>query len=444
MIFNELLQQLNATITFYLVFPAILFLGGYLSWRLRFVQLAKLKMSFTQLFSKTEGGAKGNISHYQAVSAVLAGNLGTGNISGMAVAIATGGPGALVWMWVMAFFGMVIQYANCLLGVKYRSKRESGEYVGGPMYYLRDGLGLNFLAVLFSIFLIFGAFSVGNLAQVNSMVLPLKEFGVPPLLVGGVMAGCIALVILGGMRRVALVSAAVVPFMAIIYLLTALTILGMHADAILPALSRMLHSALGGSAAVGGVAGFTVMKALTSGFDRAIFATDAGTGIVPILQAGAKTKHPVVDGVVALVSPFIVTIVCTITGLVLMVTGASDQSGLISTDMVAYAFGQGIGKTLGPLFVAAALVLFGYTTALAWATCLERAVGFLMGPSLIRPFLLLYICMVPVGALLRVDLVWMLADLSLSFMLLINLIGVAGLSHQVIGESRAFFLKSYQ
>ncbi|MBI3900511.1 MAG: sodium:alanine symporter family protein, partial [Chlamydiia bacterium] len=361
--FYSLLVIFNGLFTLYFVFPAILLLGIYLTFRLRCVQLSKLSLSFRHLFRKRERGEEGDISHYQAITSVLAGNFGTGNISGMAIALGTGGPGALIWMWVMAFLGAAIQYANCVLGAKYRKKNSVGEFVGGPMYYLRDRLGLKTLAVLFAIGVIFGAFAVGNFAQVNSMVLPLGHLGVPPFVMGIVMAFFIALVILGGVQRVAKVSSAVVPLMALLYLGAALVILGRHADQILPAMKIIFFSAFGRSEALlGGVLGLSVMKALTTGFDRAIFATDAGTGTVPILQAGTRTKDPISVGIVALVSPFMVMIVCTATALVLMITGAFMEPDLKSTNMVAYAFGVGVGKEVGPLIVVTALVLFGYTT----------------------------------------------------------------------------------
>jgi AGCS family alanine or glycine:cation symporter len=435
-----LLRLLNEFFTLYFVFPSIFLLGIYLTFRLRFVQIAKLSKSFGQLFKK-EHGEEGDISHYQAVASVLAGNFGTGNISGMAIALSTGGPGALVWMWIMAFFGAAIQYANCILGVKYRKKNNEGEFVGGPMYYLRDGLKLKKLATIFAVCVIFGAFAVGNFAQVNSMALPLSKVGFPPLLMGCIVAFFVALVILGGMQRMAKVSSAIVPLMAIIYLGTALVIVALNLKEIFPALKLVFKSAFGSEAAVGGTLGWAVMKTLTTGFDRAIFATDAGTGTVPILQAGARTKNPVTVGVVALISPLLVMIVCTTTALVLLITGAYSDPELKSTNLVANAFETGVGEPLGALVVITALVLFGYTTALAWASCLDRAVGFLFGPALIRPFQLLYILFVPIGAVLHVDFVWILADISLSLMVVINLVGVAGLSKEVIGDSQLYFYK---
>jgi AGCS family alanine or glycine:cation symporter len=435
-----LLRLLNEFFTLSIIFPSILLLGIYLTWNLRCIQVSKIAMSFASLFKKKEKGAEGNISHYQAVSSVLAGNFGTGNISGMAIALATGGPGALIWMWIMAFFGAAIQYASCLLGVKYRKKNQNGEYVGGPMYYLRDGLGYRSLAVLFSICTIFGAFAVGNLAQVNSMVLPLAKLGCPPLVIGFVIAFFVALVILGGMQRMAKVSSAVVPMMALLYLGAAVIILILHRDQIPFACKEIFFSAFGSQeSAMGGFLGFSVMQVLTTGFDRAIFATDAGTGIVPILQAATRTKNPVAVGIVSLVSPLMVMIVCTTTALVLITTGAYLHPSLASTNMVAYAFDFGIGEPFGTAIVVIALVLFGYTTALAWASCLERAVGFLLGRPFVRYFQFLYILLVPVGAILHVDFVWILADISLSCMVVMNLIGITGLTKEVVADSQDYF-----
>jgi alanine or glycine:cation symporter, AGCS family len=390
--------------------------------------------SFKLLFRKSEQRGEGNISHYQAIASVLAGNFGTGNISGMAVALETGGPGALIWMWIMAFFGAAIQYANCLLGIKYR-KNSEGNFIGGPMYYLRDGLGLNKLAMIFSCCTLFGAFTVGNLAQVNSMSLPLENLGLPPFATGCFLAFCVALVILGGMQRVAKVSAAVVPIMALLYLAVALFILATHLDQVGSVCTSIYTSLFGKKAALGGACGFSMMQVITTGFDRAIFATDAGTGTVPMLQAGSRTKDPVFAGIVSLVSPFIVMFVCTTTAFVLLISDA-PSTGLKSTNMVAFAFEYGMGRLGGSWIVILSLVLFGYTTSLAWASCLERAVEFLFGKRYIRPMQLLYIVLVPAGAVMRVDFVWILADISLSLMVVINLVGVAGLSKEVIGDSR--------
>jgi AGCS family alanine or glycine:cation symporter len=437
---KALLMNFNEALTFFFVFPAIVLLGIYLTVKLRFVQISKLRMSFSCLL-KQESGSQGNISHYQAIASVLAGNFGTGNISGMAVAITTGGPGALVWMWIMAFLGASIQYASCVLGVKYRRQGIDGEYVGGPMYYLRDGLGFKKLAGLFAFFTLIGALAVGNFAQVNSVILPLQKMGFNPLVCGIVIAVLVGIVLLGGIQRVAWLASFIVPLKAFIYLTTALIILGLNAEKIFPALKLMLTAAFDPQSAFGGILGFSAVKAISSGFDRGLFATDAGTGIVPILQSSARTTHPVIDGVVTLVTPVLVMIVCTMTGLVLLVTGVWQDTELHSTNMVTEAFQQGLGHPIGAYIVVIALVLFAYTTILAWACCAEKAMGFLCGAQTTERFKYFYVILIPLGAVIHVDLIWRLADISISLMLMTNLVGVIGLSKEVIGESRKFFLK---
>jgi len=437
---KEFIKSYNEYFTLFIVFPFIVLLGIYLTFQLRFIQLSKLKMSFSYLIKKQEGG-QGNISHFEAISAVLAGNFGTGNISGMAVALAAGGPGALVWMWVTAFLGAIIQYASCVLSVKYRQKNSDHEYVGGPMYYLRNGLGFKTLAIVFAIFTIFGAFTCGNLTQVNSIALPLQSYGLNPLLCGIAIAIFVGGVSLGGIQRVARFASIFVPLKAALYLGTAFIIIGFHWQNVLPAFELMIKSAFNFNSFAGGVVGYGVIKALTTGFERGVFATDAGTGLVPILQSSAITKNPIIDGIVTLVAPLLVMIVCTTTGLVLIVTGAWQQPGLHSTNMVSYAFQEGLGHAMGGYIVIIALVLFAYTTILAWGCCGEKAIGFIFGPRAAYWFKYLYIAMIPIGAISHVEWVWLLADVSISLMLITNMIGIAGLSHEVIQESRIFFPK---
>ena len=439
--FKMFLVNLNEILTFFVVFPSIIFLGIYLTIKLRFVQISKLKMSFSCLLKK-ENQSQGDISHFQAISSVLAGNFGTGNISGMAVAVTTGGPGALVWMWVMAFLGASIQYTSCILGVKYRKQNAEGEYVGGPMYYLQDALGFKKLAALFAVFTVIGALTVGNFAQVNSVALPLQKMGFNPLLCIAAIALLVAIVLIGGVQRVSKIASVIVPLKAFLYLTTALIILGINIDKVIPAFKLMFTAAFDPKSTMGGVLGFGMVKAISSGFDRGLFATDAGTGIVPILQSSARTSNPVIDGVVTLVAPFVVMIVCTTTGLVLLVTGVWQNADLQSTHMVTEAFQQGLGHSAGAYVVIIALILFAYTTILAWACCAEKAMGFLVGTKHAKFFKYLYIAFIPVGAVMQVDLIWRLADISISLMLITNLIGVIGLSHEVIGASRKFFYEN--
>ena len=437
---QKFLLCLNQNFTLYCVFPAIVALGIYLTFKLQCLQITKLKMSLTTLL-KSEKKGSGGISNYQAISAVIAGNLGTGNISGMAIALATGGPGSLVWMWVMAFLGSIIQYSSCLLGVKYRSQNADGEYVGGPMYYLRNGLGFKKLAAGFSFCTLAAALAVGNFAQVNSIVLPLKSIGFNPLLCGVFIAIGAGLVMLGGIQRIAKVAASIVPVMAVMYLTAGLVILFFYKEAVLPGIWLMLKSSCQGASFAGGVMGFSVVKALSTGLERGIFATDAGTGIVPILQAGTRNKEPVINGVITLIAPFLVMIICSITGLVLIVTGAFKEPGLESTNMVVFAFQQVFGKGFGLSIVIFALSLFAYTTIIAWGGCAEKAAEFLWDKKRARLFLYAYLALIPVGAIARVEFVWVFADCAISLMLITNLVGITALSKDVISESRRFFQK---
>ncbi len=437
---SPMLTLLNHLLNGYILLPLLAALGIYLTFRLRFLQVLKLKVGFSHLFKKNRD-VDGDISNYQAIASVLAGNFGTGNISGMAVALMMGGPGALVWMWIMTFFGAIIQYASCLLGVKYRETNENGEFVGGPMYYIQRGLGLKWLAILFAIFVILGAITVGIFCQINSIALSLSMVGIAPWVTGVVVAAAVGLVLVGGVQKVARVAAAVVPFMALLYMGGALFILGQHGSALMPAFGLMFKSAFSLHSVAGGAVGFGLLQVVSTGIGRALFATDVGTGYVPILQAGARSRHHVIDGVVALVAPLLVMVVCTMTVLVLIVTGA-DRVGLESTQMVVHAFQQGMGLIWGTTIVNVALMLFGYTTILAWACCFERAVGFLVGCKSITAFRLLFIALIPLSTFFHVNLIWTLADIALALMTLANLVGIFGLAREVIDESEAYFLPS--
>ncbi len=437
MVIKSLLETLNHNLTLFIILPAIICIGSYLTIKLRFLQFTKIKKSF-QCLTQKNPKEHGNISRFEAIAAVLAGNFGTGNISGMAVALTTGGPGALVWMWVMAFFGAAIQYASCVLSVSFRQKTESGEYAGGPMYYLRDGLGQKTLAAIFSVATLFGAITVGNFAQINSIVLPLQKMGLNPLYCSIVIAIFSGVVILGGIQRLAQIASYIVPFKAILYLGTALWIICANLDQLLPALKLMYQHAFGIAPVVGGGLGFGVLQAMTTGFNRGLFATDAGTGNAPILQANTRSSHPVLDGIGTLIAPLMVMIVCTATGLVLLLTGAW-QTDLQSTNMVIHAFSKGLGSPVGGYIVMISLIIFAYTTILAWAYCGEKAWEFLVGQNKHRWFQIAYILLIPINCFLHVNMIWILSDLSITLMLLLNLIGITGLSHHVIRTSRAFY-----
>jgi alanine or glycine:cation symporter, AGCS family len=438
--FFNYLFHVNHLFTLFLIFPAVIIIGIYLSFRLRFVQLTHLKKSFSYVAYGNHSNSDGNISRFRAICSVLAGNLGTGNISGMAVAIATGGPGALVWMWIMVFFGSVIQFVSCVLGVSYRKKTASGEYVGGPMYYLAEGLGYRKLGIIFAALAIFGAIAIGNLAQINSVVLPLEKLGFNPFYCSLVIAAALVLTVFGGIQRISNFASYMIPLKACLYLGTAVTILIFHREDVIPALKLMFQEAFDVSAFAGGLAGTGMLKAVTTGFDRGLFATDAGLGIVPILQASAKSEHPVVDGIASLIAPLVVMITCSATGLVLIVTGVYQDTQLQSTNMVTHAFSQGLNHSVGGYIVIVSLVLFAFTTIMAWCYCGEKALNFIIEKDKARIFRFVYIAMIPIGSLLKVDVIWILADVAVSLMLTINLIGIVGLSRDVIKSTKTYRL----
>lgn len=420
-----MLVQVNQILSLWFVIPLAVSVGAFLLFYLRFSPIYQWVDGVRHLFGREDSSAEGSISNWQAVSAVLAGNLGTGNISGMAVALSTGGAGALVWMWIIGLFGMGLKYVGCYLGVTYRKINQEGEYVGGPMYYLADGLQRPFLAALFCIFTIAAAFTVGNLVQINSLVLPLEGSRVSSVLVSVVIACVIGVTLLGGLGRIAQVVSAVVPLMTCLYLAGAVLILFLHIDAIPAAVVKILHSAFGKGAPLGALAGW--ITAVVVGAQRGIFATDAGTGIAPILQSSARASSAKEEGLVAMVPPVVVLVVCTITMLVLLVTGADQVPGIKSTGMCIWAFTHGLGTQYAGWLVIFALVLFGFTTVLAWAFCAEKAVEYLFGTKMIPVCHTLFVACVPLGAIASVELAWGLADLSIGLMLCCNCFALIGL-----------------
>lgn len=419
------------------MFPLILITGLYFTLRLRFVQITKLRAGFSCLLRSNQK-SEGDISNFEAIATVLAGNLGTGNISGIAVAIATGGPGALIWMWVMAFFGSVIQFAGCLLGVKFRGHNEKGDFVGGPMHYISKGLGRNKLAAAFAVFAVIGSLTCGNLVQINSLALPLHDIGLSPHLVGLAAAIFVGYVVIGGEHRVAVVASNIVPFMAALYVTVACLILSYRYEAVPDAFALMFTKAFDFSSFFGGTAGFAVAKAISSGFERGLFATDSGSGLAPILQSSARAKSAFEEGIVAMVAPLVVMIICTLTGLVLLVTGATEVEGLKSTMMCTWAFQEGVGHVFGKYIVIVSLILFAFTTILAWAYCAERAFEYLFGLKRVVFFRWFFIAIIPLGTIAHVELVWQMADLAIAAMVATNLFGIIGLAKHVIQESEGY------
>lgn len=422
----------------FLIIPIIFILGAYLSYKLKFLQIIKFARGF-KLFL-LERDPSGKPSSFSAVAAVLGGNLGTGNIAGIAVALKAGGPGALFWMWVMALLGAAIKFTGCTLGVLYRQKHPNGGYFGGPMYYLEKGLNLPFLAKLFALATICGAMTVGNWVQMHSVALPMSESGIHPLTSGVAMSLLVGLVIFGGLKRFNKVVSFIVPFMALGYIFTCLLIIFQNLEKILPSFSLIFNAAFNPSTVMGGVMGFTVLEAVRTGFDRGLFATDVGVGLAPIIHSSvdnpqlSQRQVALTQGLISTIPPIIVMIVCMMTGLVLMVTNAWTLPGVESTIMCVEAFKSGLGDQLAAPTITVILIFFAYTTILTWSFCADRAIEYLFSRKWVPYFQFLFTLFIPLGTLFTVNMVWSLADIFMNCMLLINVIGIIGLCKLVFKE----------
>ncbi|MDU8923546.1 sodium:alanine symporter family protein [Pasteurellaceae bacterium LIM206] len=425
--------------------PLLILLSGtglYLTLRLGFLQIRYLPRALGYLFKKEQGNnRKGDVSAFAALCTALSATIGTGNIVGVATAIQMGGPGAMFWMWLVALLGMATKYAECLLAVKYRVRDKNGFMAGGPMYYIERGLGIKWLAKLFAVFGVLVAFfGIGTFPQINAITHAMNDtFNVPVIISAAVMTVLVALIVLGGVKRISAVSAYIVPFMAILYVLTSVIILILNADKLPDALGLIIHSAFDPEAALGGALGFTVMKAIQSGVARGIFSNESGLGSAPIAAAAAQTKEPVRQGLISMTGTFLDTIiVCSMTGLVLVITGAwqADVSGAAVTN---YAFSQGLHNNIGATIVTVGLLFFAFTTILGWCYYGERCFVYLVGIKGVKPYRVVFIMLVACGAFLKLDLIWILADIVNGLMAFPNLIALVGLRHVIINETRDYF-----
>lgn len=414
--------------------------GVYLTCRLGLIQIVKLPQAFKLIFVEDKG--EGDISSFAALATALAATVGTGNIVGVATAIKSGGPGALFWMWVAAFFGMATKYAEGLLAIKYRSIDENGDVSGGPMYYILNGMGKKWkpLAMLFAISGVLVAwFGIGTFAQVNSITSSLdNSFGLSPKITSLVLAVITGLIIFGGIQSIAKISEKVVPFMAGIYILASVIVIGMHFDKLLGVLELVFVSAFTPTAAVGGFTGAIVKEAIQKGIARGVFSNESGLGSAPIAAAAAKTDQPVEQGLISMTGTFIDTIIiCTLTGLSILVTGEWSGS-LEGAPMTQAAFASVFG-TWGSHAMTFSLVLFAFTTVLGWSYYGERCFEFLFGVTFITHYRLIFVIMVALGGFLSLDLVWIIADIVNGVMALPNLIALLALSPVIVRESKSYF-----
>ena len=422
----------------------ILGTGLYLTLGLRFLPVRHIPDGFRLIWrGRKEDQEEGEISPFNALMTSLSATIGTGNIAGVATAIFMGGPGAMFWMWVAALLGMATKYAEAVLAVNYREKDEDGNHVGGPMFYIKNGLGekWKWLGILFALFASIAGFGIGNTIQANSVSDVMESsFGVPELYTGIVLAVLVGLVLIGGIKRIAHVAGAIVPFMAIAYFASGLLILALNIASIPEAIVLIVKSAFTPTAAAGGFAGATVWAALQFGVARGIFSNEAGLGSAPIAHAAAKTDSPVRQGLVAMMGTFIDTIViCTITGLTIVVSGAylSGESGA-ALSMLAFSTAL---PYIGEYVVTLGLIVFAFTTLVGWSFYGEKSVYFLFGHKAIIPFRLLWIVVIPVGSVMDLKFIWLMADTLNALMAVPNLIALALLSPVVFMLTKAYFQK---
>ena len=424
--------------------PLLILLSGtglYLTLRLGFIQVRYLPRALGYLFKKDKGG-KGDVSSFAALCTALAATIGTGNIVGVATAVQAGGPGAIFWMWLVALLGMATKYAECLLAVKYRVRDKNGFMAGGPMYYIERGLGIKWLAKLFALFGVMVAFfGIGTFPQVNAITHAMQDtFNIPVLVTAIIVTLLVGLIILGGVKRIATASSVIVPFMAILYVTTSLVIILLNIEKVPDAISLIIYSAFDPQAALGGVVGFTVMKAIQSGVARGIFSNESGLGSAPIAAAAAQTREPVRQGLISMTGTFLDTIiVCTMTGIVLVLTGAWNNPELAGATVTNYAFAQGLEASIGATIVTVGLLFFAFTTILGWCYYGERCFVYLVGIRGVKLYRLAYIVLVGLGSFLHLNLIWIISDIVNGLMAFPNLIALIGLRKIVIEETKDYF-----
>ena len=436
----EILNEIDAFVWGPPLLVLLVGTGILLTFRLQLLQVFKLPQALGLIFSAKNDGS-GDVNSFKALCTALAATVGTGNIVGVATAIKAGGPGALFWMWIAAFFGMATKYSECLLAVKYRTVDANGNISGGPMYYIENGLGKKYkpLAVMFAVFGVLCAyFGIGTFAQVNSIVeITQISAGIPVVYTGIALTVVVAAVTIGGLKSIATVAAKVVPAMALLYFLTTVGIMIVFADQVPAAIATVLNSAFTPTAAQGGFLGATVMLAMRSGVARGVFSNESGLGSAPIVAAAAKTKWAAEQGLISMTGTFIDTIIiCTLTGLSLVVSGVwcGPLNGAAMTESAFNMAFPGFGSML----LLVGLVLFAFTTILGWNYYGERCVEYLMGVKAILPYRIIFICLIACGPFMKLEEIWVLADIVNGLMAIPNLIALIALSGVVVAETKAY------
>ncbi|MCP5326344.1 MAG: sodium:alanine symporter family protein [Oceanospirillaceae bacterium] len=440
-IFKQVLSAINDVVWGPWMLGLLAVTGIYLMLGLRFMPLRKIPKAFIHLWHGRKGSGEGDISGYNALMTSLSATVGTGNIAGVATAIAMGGPGALFWMWCIALVGMATKYAESVLAIRYREVDANGEYVGGPMYYIKNGLSSKWrwMAGTFAFFGMVAGFGIGNTVQANSVAEVLaNNYHLDKTLTGFVIAALVGAVLLGGIQRIGAVAGKLVPFMAIAYVGAGLVIILLHITDLPSAIAQIVEAAFNPVSATGGFAGATVWAAIRYGVARGVFSNEAGLGSAPIAHACAQTKHPVDQGLIGMLGTFIDTIIiCSITGLVIVLTGAW-QSGENGATLSSHAFSLAL-PGIGQHVVAIGLALFAFTTLLGWSVYSEKCTVYLFGVKYVALFRLFWVLVIPMGAVFSLDNVWLLADTLNAMMALPNLIALLLLSPVVFKLTREFF-----
>ena len=445
--------------------------GVYLSARVGFLQFRKfgysMKNTIGKVFRKQVAG-EGEVTPFQAVATALAATVGTGNIAGVTGAIAVGGPGAVFWMWLSALFGMVTKYAEVVLAVRYRERNDQGDWVGGPMYYIKNGLGAKWkwLAALFSLLAAIAAFGIGNMTQVNTIASSINTaidafggntaaatvvlFGqvvpVSSIVIGAIVAAIVALVLFGGIKRIGSVAEKMVPVMAAIYIICSLCVVCCNLGSVGKVFGMIFKGAFSAEAALGGAFGIAIMTTIQKGIGRGVFSNEAGLGSAPIAHAATSETDPVKQGMYGIFEVFMDTIViCTLTALTVL---CGAESGVAipwgksaGTELIAAAFSTVFGTRIGALIVAVGIGLFALSTILSWSLYGTRCFEFLTGGKGVKAFQIVFVLVVIIGATLELELVWNIAEMLNGFMAIPNLVALLGLSGVVIKLTKEYFKK---
>ena len=449
----NILIQVSKTISNFVWGPVMLILlvgtGVYLTFGLRGITISKIGYAFKMLFEgrdKTKQEGEGDITPFQALMTSLAATVGTGNIAGVATAIFAGGPGAVFWMWITALFGMATKFGEAVLAVKFREKKETGHYAGGPMYYIKNGMSdsWNWLGWAFALFASVAAFGIGNTVQSNSVARAAEQsLDLPYWGTGLILTVLTFIVIIGGIERIAEVTETLVPAMAIVYILGSIWIIVVNIDQLGGAFALIFNSAFTGHAAVGGFTGAAIAQAVRFGVSRGVFSNEAGLGSAAIAHAATTTEKPARQGIVGMLGGFIDTlIVCTLTALVIIMSGAWT-SGETGAELTTIAFNKGLPGP-GGLVVAFGLIFFAFSTILTWSYYGEKSLEYILGSKAIKPYRYLWVIMVFVGAVGNLNVVWALADAMNGLMIIPNLIALLVLSPIIFKETRKYFSEEKQ